>query len=191
MKSDPIQSELLKSSTNPIRTRSGRIGFGFGFGSDSHTFSQNPQVCGKIKTLNVEVKSDCHSTPTSDIFIYHTPQLSTRADSSTIPTHRKYKTSPSTPFHKKPSTITHQLFYTTHHPNTIISQTHNRSREIAISLSAFVSTLSLLYITIRLKRFLYCCWQDRHQNTDEVILMNFTTSSSSGSSTTIYSDSSV
>ena len=37
MKSDPIQSELLKSSTNPIRTRSGRIGFGFG--SDSHTFN--------------------------------------------------------------------------------------------------------------------------------------------------------
>ncbi len=26
MKSDPIQSELLKSSTNPIRTRSGWIG---------------------------------------------------------------------------------------------------------------------------------------------------------------------
>ncbi len=152
---------------------------------------QNPQVCGKIKTLNVEVKSDCHSTPTSDVYIYHTPQLSTRADSSTIPTHRNYKTSPSTPFHKKPSTTTHQLFYTTHLPNTIISQTHNRSREIAISLSAFVSTLLLLYITIRLKRFLCCCWRDRHRNTDEVISMNFTTSSSSGSSTTIYSDSSV
>ena len=111
---------------------------------------QNPQVCGKIKTSKkVEIKSDCYSTPTS----VHTPQLSTRADSSTMPTHRSYKTSPSTSYHKKPSSD--QLFYTTtHHPNNIKSQTHNRSREIAISLSAFVFTLLLLYTIIRLKRFL-------------------------------------
>ncbi len=52
MKSDPIQSELLKSSTNPIRTRSGRIGSGSDSDSDR---IRTPLIC----TWAIEVSLAC------------------------------------------------------------------------------------------------------------------------------------
>ena len=163
---------------------------------------QNPLVCAKVEQSIVEVKSDCHSTATVKPKKYHNTPIPKSSEvpepsspyrsihSPAIPSQRIYNTTLSSLQHEKPLTITNQLLYTSHHPTLPVSQTYNRTEEIVISFSVFIISLLIILICIKLKLYL-CCRRDRRENSNQVIPMSFTSSSSSGSSNTIFSTTSL
>ena len=105
--------------------------------------------------------------------------------SPAIPSQRICNTTLSSLHHEKPLTITNQLLYTSHRPTLPVSQTYNRTEEIPLSFSVFIISLLILLTCIKLKLYL-CCRRDRRENSNQVIPMSFTSSSSSGSSITLY-----
>ena len=163
---------------------------------------QNPLVCGKIELLQFEVKSDSHSTATVKSKKYHNTPIPKSSEvpepsspyrsihSPAIPSQRIYNATRSSLHHEKPLTITSQLLYTSHRPTLPVSQTYNRTEEIALSFSVFIISLLIILICIKLKLYL-CCRRDRRENSNQVIPMSFTSSSSSGSSNTVFSTTSL